>query len=84
MACVVFSTSVAEAFAGITLTAGDGDVVRARTMEFNVDVDASVILVPRGTERTGETQGREKCLGWKARYASIGANPWGCPIWLTA
>ncbi|QQM31818.1 choloylglycine hydrolase family protein [Martelella lutilitoris] len=79
LASVMFSASVAEACTGITLTAEDGDVVRARTMEFNVDLDASVILVPRGTQRTGETPDGKTGLGWDAKYASIGANPMGLP-----
>ncbi|WP_176085636.1 choloylglycine hydrolase family protein [Martelella sp. HB161492] len=69
----------AEACTGITLTAEDGAVVRARTMEFNVDLHASVIVVPHGLKRVGETPDGKTGLSWNVKYASVGANPMGLP-----
>ncbi len=82
-ACLVASamigSSAADACTGITLTAQDGNVVRARTMEFNVNLQSSVILVPRGYERTGSTPDDKPGLTWTAKYASVGTNPMGLP-----
>ena len=47
--------ATANACTGIRLTAADGTVVQARTMEFGVDMESNVIVVPRGYERTGTT-----------------------------
>lgn len=78
-AALVAFAPAAQACTGITLTAKDGNVVRARTMEFNVNLQSEVILVPRGYERTGETPDGKPGLKWKAKYANVGTNPEGLP-----
>jgi choloylglycine hydrolase len=65
---------------GIRLTATDGTVVRARTLEFGVDLQSDVIMVPRGYARTGSTPDGKEGLKWKAKYASVGANGVGLPF----
>lgn len=67
---------------GIRLTAADGTVVHARTLEFVFDMDSSVIVVPRGTVRTGTTPDGKPGLKWTTKYASVGANGAGLPIML--
>jgi len=79
LAATLAALPAAQACTGITLTAASGDVVRARTMEFNVNLEASVILVPHGYARTGSTPDGKPGLAWEAKYASIGANPMGLP-----
>lgn len=69
----------AQACTGITLTATDGNVVRARTMEFNVDLESSVIVIPRAQARIGTTPDGKPGLKWKAKYASVGVSPMGMP-----
>src|SRR6266480_337697 len=66
--------NAAHACTGIRLTAQDGTVVHARTMEFAIDIHSDVIMVPRGYERVGTTPEGKEGLRWKAKYASIGAN----------
>ncbi|MGX1308356.1 choloylglycine hydrolase [Amorphus suaedae] len=72
--------SAAQACTGITLTAADGTIVRARTMEFNVNLESSVIVVPRGYERTGSTPDGSPGLKWSTKYANVGTNPMGLPL----
>lgn len=79
LAATLALTPAAQACTGITLTAASGDVVRARTMEFNVNLQSSVILVPHGFARTGETPDGKPGLAWTAKYASIGTNPMDLP-----
>jgi choloylglycine hydrolase len=70
----------ASACTGITLMAADGSVVHARTLEFAIDLDSNVIMVPRGFARVGSTPDGQEGLRWKSKYASVGANGVGLPF----
>src|SRR5665647_447306 len=63
----------AQACTGIRLSAADGTIVYARTLEFAVDIHSDVIMVPRGYARIGSTPDGKEGLKWKVKYASIGA-----------
>ncbi len=76
----LFFASAADACTGIRLTAADGTVVHARTLEFAIDLHSDVLVSPRGFERTGITPDGQDGLKWKAKYASVGANGVGLPI----
>ena len=76
----LFLSSAADACTGIRLTAADGTVVHARTLEFAVDLQSDVLVSPRGYERVGLTPDGKDGLKWKAKYASVGANGVGLPI----
>ncbi|TAJ39710.1 MAG: choloylglycine hydrolase family protein [Reyranella sp.] len=69
----------AEACTGIFLKATDGSVVHARTLEFALDLDSEVIVVPRGFARRGDTPDGKAGLEWTTKYASVGANGAGLP-----
>jgi choloylglycine hydrolase len=69
-----------QACTGITLTATDGTVIHARTMEFAIDVHSDVIVIPRGYARTGTTPDGKEGLKWKSKYASVGANGLKMPV----
>jgi len=62
---------------GIRLNAQDGTVVHARTLEFGVDLQSTVIVSPRGYRRTGTTPDGQPGQTWQARYASLGADGLG-------
>jgi choloylglycine hydrolase len=72
--------SVGLACTGIRLTAEDGTIVRARTLEFAIELDSDVITVPRGYARTGTTPEGDNGLKWTTKYASLGANGVGLPV----
>jgi choloylglycine hydrolase len=72
-----------QACTGIRLSAQDGTVVHARTMEFAIDIHSDLIMVPRGYARTGTTPDGKKGLKWKAKYASVGLNGVGLRSCLT-
>jgi choloylglycine hydrolase len=81
--CATLLGSVAQsvqACTGIMLTADDGTVVHARTMEFAIDIHSDVIVVPRGYSRVGTTPDGKQGLKWKAKYASVGTNGVGFPV----
>lgn len=69
-----------HACTGIRLKAGDGTIVHARTLEFAVDLQSDVIMVPRGFIRTGTAPDGKEGLKWKTKYASLGANGVGLPF----
>ncbi len=69
-----------EACTGIRLSAGDGTVVQARTLEFAIDIHSDVLMVPRGYARIGTTPDAKEGLKWKSKYASVGLNGVGLPI----
>jgi choloylglycine hydrolase len=70
----------ALACTGIRLVAADGAVVHARTLEFGLDLQSEVIMVPRGYARTGSTPDGKEGLKWRTKYASLGANGAGLPF----
>ncbi len=80
LACSLMLAKTGQACTGIRLIAEDGTVVYARTLEFNVDLDSDVIMVPRGYARSGTTPEGENGLRWTSKYASIGANGVGLPF----
>lgn len=69
MICAV--TSV-EACTGMKLTAKDGSTVNGRTLEFGIQVDASIAVIPRGTNFVGTTPDGPG-MTYKSKYAVVGA-----------
>ena len=78
--CLTGRVQPVTACTGIRLTAADGTVVDARTLEFAIDIHSEVLMVPRGYARTGSTPDGKEGLKWTAKYASIGLNGVGLPI----
>jgi choloylglycine hydrolase len=82
-ACALLLSTIVQptqACTGIRLVAKDGTVVYARTLEFGIDLQSEVLMVPRGYARTGTTPDGKEGLKWKAKYASVGLNGAGLPI----
>ena len=79
MSALAFTNSL-KACTGIQLTAEDGSVIHARTLEFAVDLHSDVLVFPRGLTRTGITPEGENGLKWTSKYACTGANGVGLPI----
>lgn len=67
---------------GIRVTASDGTVIQARTLEFGMPLDSEAIVVPRGYSRTGSTPDGAPGMKWTSKYASVGANAFGLPVML--
>ena len=78
-ALLLMNLPSANACTGIRLKAEDGTIVHARTLEFAVDLQSDVIMVPRGYSRIGTAPDGKKGLTWKSKYASLGANGVGLP-----
>lgn len=71
-------TTSAYACTGIKLVAKDGSFVHGRTLEFGIQVEATVGVIPRGFDFTGTTP-NGKGLVYKSKYAAVGALPFEMP-----
>lgn len=65
-------SSVSEACTGIRLTTREGQTIHGRTLEFGVDVETSVVVIPRGYTFAAVTP-NGKGLTYQAKHAAIGA-----------
>jgi len=63
---------------GIMLKAGDGTIVRARTMEFGSALQSDIIIAPRGFHFAA-AEGAPDALQWTSKYAFVATNPLGLP-----
>lgn len=70
-----------DACTGIKLTPKDGSIIHGRTLEFGVQVDSSVSVVPRGYAFTGTTP-QGPGLTYKAKYGAVGAMAFNIPALL--
>jgi choloylglycine hydrolase len=71
----------AAACTGIVLTATDGAVVRARTLEFGEDPQSQLIFIPRGQKMTATgPSGEGAGIAWTSKYAAAGTNAFGKSI----
>jgi len=66
---------------GIVRKADNGDIIYARTMEFEPQfLSYSLLFVPSGTDAKSQTQDNTDGLHWKTKYAYVGFNPFSLPI----
>jgi len=70
----------ASACTGITLKPKDGSIVFARTLEFAMDLQSNIVIVPRGKEFVGTASGKKQGVRWKNRYGVVGANAFGMNV----
>jgi len=67
----------AEACTGIRLTAKDGGVVAARTLEFGFDVKSNAMVIPAGAAITGQLPDGGQGIRYTTKYGIVGANGLG-------
>ncbi len=72
--------SPACACTGICIKPEDGSVICARTLEFGMDLESNVILIPRGKLYFGSTPGGQPGLKWTTKYGAVGPNAFGLPV----
>jgi choloylglycine hydrolase len=80
VAVVLACCQVAAACTGIRLTAKDGAVVVARTMEFGEDLKSGVAVFPKGTVFSGTLPAGAKGATWTSKYGIVGANAFNLPV----
>jgi choloylglycine hydrolase len=65
---------------GITIKPKDGSVIFARTLEFGMDLQSNIIVVPRGKEFVATGPGDKAGLRWKTKYGTVGTNAFDLPL----
>jgi choloylglycine hydrolase len=59
------------------VTAKDGNIMIGRTMEFGVDSQWKLAVVPRGIQFTSPAPGEKKGLTWKNKHGYLAVVGWG-------
>lgn len=74
----------ADACTSLVLNAADGGRVYGRTMEFGIPLHSQAMLMPRGYAFQGIGPDGAPGTGksWKSKYAVIGANAFGMPLYV--
>lgn len=72
-AAITFSAGL-FACTGILLKTTNNSYIYARTLEFGIPLDSSILFMPRNTEYTVPTPLDKPGLTWKSRYAMVGIN----------
>jgi choloylglycine hydrolase len=82
---LVSPLGAARACTSILLPAQDGGFVYGRTLEFGLQMNSQLMIVPRNLTITGTgPEGRlgQGGLKWTTKYAAAGANALGLPVFL--
>ncbi len=80
MAFVCVAGTAALACTGIRLTARDGAVVVARTLEFGMDLESKIVVIPAGTNVIGTLPNGASGIAFATKYGIVGANAFGLPV----
>ncbi len=80
VAAVLTGVHSTRACTGIRLTAKDGSVVCARTLEFNENLASTPVVIPRHFNLHGTANSGKAGLTWETKYAATGMNALGQPI----
>lgn len=59
---------------GIKLTAKNGAIIYARTLEFGQDLASNIVMIPRNYTCNGTVPLNNNGLPWQTTYAAVGAN----------
>ena len=81
LAVVIFSTlltvNISLACTDFQVKAQDGSIVIARSNEFGVPPNSSIVFKPAGEEFSGMTAEGQKGLSWRSRYGFLAINGMG-------
>lgn len=79
-----FANTLAQACTSIVLNGTDNGRVYGRTMEFGIPLKSAVLITPRGYALQGVGNDGTPGSGrnWVTKYAVIGANAFGLPIYV--
>ncbi len=70
-------TKASDACSVFKVIAKDGTIISARTMEFGVDAQYGLIVVPRGKAFTSPAPNNKTGITWKTRYGYVASNVFG-------
>jgi choloylglycine hydrolase len=70
----------ADACTSFRVVAKDGAVLIGRSMEFNIELDSAIMIVPRGFRFTSPAPDGRQGLSWQAKYGFVGMNAKGIDV----
>ncbi|WP_299470173.1 choloylglycine hydrolase family protein [uncultured Gimesia sp.] len=76
----VLTPSSSSACTGITIKPKDGSVIFGRTLEFAMDLQSNVIIIPRNKAYVGSAPDQKQGLHWNSQYGMVGMNAFDLPI----
>src|SRR5579871_5721393 len=79
LAGLMAGAAPAEACTNFLLKAGDGTPVYARTLEYALEVQPDVVVVPRNYHYASIRPNNAKGIEWTSRYAVVGVMSFGQP-----
>ena len=83
MAVALIPSQKASACTAITLNAGDGSVIQARTQEWGAfNLDSDLMVTPRGIYIQSNTPDTRPGLKWKSKYGTLGVNGMHVPMYI--
>ncbi len=71
---LALAASYASACTGIRISAHDGSVIYARTLEFAEPLESQILFLPRNYEFVGTTASGRPGLTWHSKCAAVGMN----------
>jgi choloylglycine hydrolase len=74
---LAFSLTNSYACMSFRVTAEDGNIMIGRTMEFGVDSQWKIAVVPRSMQFTSPAPGGKNGLTWKNKYGYVAVVGWG-------
>ena len=79
-----FCSTLAQACTSIVLNGTDNGRVYGRTMEFGIPLKSAILVTPRGyaLQGVGNDGAPGSGKNWVTKYAVIGANAFGLPIYV--
>ncbi|MBR8536405.1 choloylglycine hydrolase family protein [Carboxylicivirga sediminis] len=77
---IAISALQTDACTGLRLIAADDGVVIGRTLEFGVDPQSEILVIPAGKQITSSLPDAKKGITYTAKYGIVGANGFGFDI----
>ncbi len=77
---IIMQTPKNYACTGFRLIAADNGVVIGRTLEFGLDPESEILVIPAGKEITNSLQDQSHGIAYTSKYGIVGANGFGFDV----
>lgn len=74
---ILFFSSKAHACSAFRVISKDGTIISARTMEFGIDMDYAMIIVPRNKRFLSPASEGKSGISWNTKYGYVASNAMG-------
>ncbi len=77
---IIIQTPKNYACTGLRLIAADNGVVIGRTLEFGLDPESEILVIPAGSEITNSLLDKSNGITYTSKYGIVGANGFGFDV----